>query len=61
MKQCPECKHVYYDETLNFCLDDGASLVYGPATDEAATAIIPSSEITSDEPSSQRNGMKYFK
>ena len=26
MRQCPECKRVYYDERLNFCLDDGAPL-----------------------------------
>jgi TolB-like protein/Flp pilus assembly protein TadD len=45
MKQCPECKRVYYDEKLNFCLDDGEWLFEVP--DESATAVLsggPSSE-----------------
>ncbi|MFN2502452.1 MAG: hypothetical protein ABR530_10635, partial [Pyrinomonadaceae bacterium] len=42
MKQCPECKQTYLDETLNYCLDDGSALLKGPAmTDEPATAILP--------------------
>lgn len=41
MKRCPECRRDYTDETLNFCLDDGAPLVEGPVPrDEAATAIL---------------------
>jgi hypothetical protein len=43
MKRCPECRRDYYDETLLYCLDDGAPLVEGPATaagDEHATAIL---------------------
>lgn len=27
MKRCPHCNREYFDETLNFCLEDGASLV----------------------------------
>ncbi len=27
MKECPRCSRVYADESLRFCLDDGASLV----------------------------------
>jgi hypothetical protein len=27
MKQCPECNRAYSDDTLNFCLDDGAILL----------------------------------
>jgi hypothetical protein len=27
MKECPTCSRVYADESLRFCLDDGASLV----------------------------------
>ena len=38
MKQCPECRKTYVDETLNFCLDDGQWLV---ASDDDATAIMP--------------------
>ena len=41
MKLCPECRRDYTDETLNFCLDDGARLLDGPASvDEPATAIL---------------------
>lgn len=41
MKRCPECRRDYTDETLRFCLDDGAALVDGPASmDEPATAIL---------------------
>jgi DNA-binding winged helix-turn-helix (wHTH) protein/TolB-like protein/tetratricopeptide (TPR) repeat protein len=32
-KRCPKCRKVYYDESLNFCLDDGETLeVETPAT-----------------------------
>ncbi|MGH9947225.1 MAG: hypothetical protein ACRD6X_08510 [Pyrinomonadaceae bacterium] len=41
MKRCPECRRDYYDDTLNFCLDDGAHLLDGPASDEPDTAIFP--------------------
>jgi TolB-like protein/Tfp pilus assembly protein PilF len=41
MKRCPECRRDYTDETLNFCLDDGATLLDGPGSgDEPATAIL---------------------
>jgi TolB-like protein/Flp pilus assembly protein TadD len=40
MKRCPECGREY-DKTMMFCLDDGAELLYGPASmDEPATAIL---------------------
>ena len=40
MKKCPECGREY-DNTMSFCLDDGAELLYGPASmDEPATAIL---------------------
>jgi len=39
-KRCPTCGRGYVDETLNFCLDDGAVLVYGPA-DGPSTAVLP--------------------
>lgn len=47
MKQCPECNRVYDDETLKFCLDDGAVLVYGPA--DPKTVILDSSEVRSEK------------
>lgn len=43
MKRCPECRRDYYDETLLYCLDDGAALLEGPATadpGEPRTAIL---------------------
>lgn len=48
MKQCPKCKRNYNDETLNFCLDDGATLhtVY----DSEATITIPRPFPTSTPP-----------
>lgn len=44
MKRCPECSREY-DATMMFCLDDGAELLYGPASgstsiDEPQTAIL---------------------
>ena len=40
MKRCPRCAREY-DATMMFCLDDGAALLYGPASmDELATAIL---------------------
>jgi len=44
MKHCPQCNRVYYDETLNFCLDDGEKLLYGPKSAEQATAILPATQ-----------------
>ena len=50
MKRCPECRRDYTDETLNFCLDDGATLLDGPASgDESATVVLPN-EIPSESP-----------
>jgi hypothetical protein len=41
MKRCPECRRDYYDDSLLYCLDDGAALLEGPAsTDEPRTAIL---------------------
>ena len=42
MKRCPECRREY-DVSMSFCLDDGAELLYGPASasdSESATAIL---------------------
>ena len=41
MKRCPDCRRDYYDDSLVFCLDDGARLLEGPASDSQSTAIIP--------------------
>jgi len=38
MKRCPQCGKSYSDESLNFCLDDGARLA-SPISDHAAETI----------------------
>ena len=45
MRRCPECDREYWDETLRFCLEDGASLV---SADEPTTAIL-SADVPSGE------------
>lgn len=40
MKRCPECRRDYFDDTLSYCLEDGALLVYGVSADETVTAIL---------------------
>src|SRR4051794_24461132 len=40
MKRCPECLRDYFDETLNFCLDDGARLVSGPFTGQLDPTVL---------------------
>jgi TolB-like protein/Flp pilus assembly protein TadD len=57
MKKCPQCGREY-DLSMMFCLDDGAELLYGPASDEPATAILsdPGAPVTpgsSDEPATE--------
>src|SRR5687768_9722849 len=43
MKKCPQCSREY-DNSMMFCLDDGAELLYGPGyVDEPATAILSES------------------
>lgn len=37
MKNCPLCRAVYTDDTLNFCLNDGAEL----SADDSSAATIP--------------------
>lgn len=41
MKRCPECRRDYYDDSLLYCLDDGSTLLDGPASDGPATVILP--------------------
>src|SRR5262245_18176988 len=44
MKRCPQCGREY-DVSMTLCLDDGAELLYGPATtNEPATAVFSGSE-----------------
>ena len=39
MKRCPECTRDYYDDTLLYCLDDGSSLLDGPASGSVPEAM----------------------
>lgn len=51
MKRCPQCGRDYTDDTLSFCLDDGAGLLNGPASiDEPVTAILPDGMSTAESP-----------
>ncbi len=54
MKRCPECRRDYYDDTLSFCLDDGAALLDGAATNEPVTAILPSTDFPSEAPTKRK-------
>jgi hypothetical protein len=49
MKRCPECRREYDvsmsvclddGQPLSFCLQDGATLIFGSAADELETAIL---------------------
>ena len=46
MKRCPECRRDYYDDSLFYCLEDGAALIQGsvPSPDEPATMILSGAE-----------------
>jgi len=48
MKHCPECRRTYADDTLNYCLDDGATLLYGPRSDEPPTAVLSATKTQSE-------------
>ncbi|HMQ02590.1 MAG TPA: hypothetical protein PKD26_01565 [Pyrinomonadaceae bacterium] len=53
MKRCPECRKVYLDDSLLYCLDDGTPLVQGTvsgsaATDESATAILSGDRVSGE-------------
>ena len=40
MKRCPECRRDYFDDSLVYCLDDGARLLEGSGAGEEKTAIL---------------------
>ncbi len=50
MKKCPQCGREY-DVSMMFCLDDGAELLFGPASmDEPATAILHTTDAVGEAP-----------
>lgn len=54
MRQCPECKTNYDDETLNYCLEDGTRLDFAGA--DAATALFPVGELKRDDKTKVQTG-----
>ena len=55
MKQCPVCKNTYTDDSLSFCLSDGAALAVAPSSTSEATqqmtfGSIPTLEINQPNP-----------
>ena len=47
MKICPQCRKTYEDNNLNFCLDDGTSLVVSDQS--APTVMLPSAGETATQ------------
>ena len=45
MKRCPECRRDYHDDSLSYCLDDGAALVDGPASYEIIGSELPTRQL----------------
>jgi TolB-like protein/Flp pilus assembly protein TadD len=56
MKRCPECRRDYHDDTLSYCLADGAELVYGLDSDQQVTAILHEADVAVDNPKRQPIG-----
>ncbi|HYJ47163.1 MAG TPA: energy transducer TonB, partial [Pyrinomonadaceae bacterium] len=50
MKRCPTCDRVYEDNSMIFCLEDGATLVSDSAYDAGATVKIPAGRLTNQAP-----------
>lgn len=56
MKRCPECRRDYSDDTLLYCLEDGAALIQGSVpvpmaeTGEPATAILSGVPLPGEAP-----------
>src|SRR5438045_2365562 len=50
MKRCPECRRDYVDDSLLYCLEDGAALLQGsvPSPDEPPTVILHESAAVSE-------------
>src|SRR6266576_23382 len=51
MKRCPNCNRTYTDASLNFCLEDGTSLIDDvPASDPNVTMRYPTARDTIEPP-----------
>lgn len=58
MKQCPQCRQVYLDDTLNFCLSDGASLLSNSSEEE--TVMLPSKVVKTSSESARQGVNPVF-
>ena len=58
MKRCPECRKDYLDDSLLYCLDDGAALVQGSVTDDPPTAILSGDAISGEGQTRQLTSSK---
>jgi len=56
MKRCPECRKDYVDDSLLYCLDDGAALVQGSVVTESETAVLSSVSFDGGEPTALLSG-----
>jgi hypothetical protein len=51
MKRCPTCQRIYTDDTLSYCLEDGAHLLAGATgTDTGETLVLNDSDARHDPP-----------
>ncbi|HKZ78193.1 MAG TPA: hypothetical protein VJ124_07685 [Pyrinomonadaceae bacterium] len=50
MKRCPQCRRDYYDDSINFCLEDGSALLAAPSTRQPITEILPNVDVSSESP-----------
>ena len=53
MVRCPECRRDFYDDSLIFCLDDGARLLDGPVSLNEATSVLLRPIAASDQASTR--------
>ncbi len=56
MKICPRCQKTYSDENLNFCLDDGATLMRSNAVDDSIPATVMMNQTRPTAPPQQFGG-----
>jgi SnoaL-like domain len=49
MKRCPTCQRIYTDDTLRFCLEDGAALLTESASTDQ-TLLLDSSQASAEPP-----------
>ncbi len=48
MKVCPKCNSTYNDENVNFCLEDGETLIEEHSSDGPPTVVLDPPRVTND-------------